>query len=270
MHGILQAERLGKHFAKQKYAFSHIYSSDLQRAYKTANAIRVAQQASVDGLATQPVCPEITALAVLREQDFGFYEGKPFYARPKDSNRSGKDAHRAQHQEDADFKDVESKESMALRAATFWQEHMFPIIQDFPIAQEHNIAIVSHGIFLSHIWRKLLEYLPKNNVSLAPGLTVGNGGPTSLEYLGGWSNTGYLELEMSISGADQDSPKPLGDATGDVDSSVVFREVHVLIKVVNGKDHLHGLRRTRGVGSSKHDESQKTMEAFFKKRKVQG
>jgi hypothetical protein len=38
---------------------------------------------------------------------------------------------------------------------------------------------------------------------------------------------------------------------------------------VNGKDHLKGLKRTGGgVGSSRHDASQKGIESFFKRRKV--
>jgi hypothetical protein len=41
------------------------------------------------------------------------------------------------------------------------------------------------------------------------------------------------------------------------------------IMTINGKDHLKGLKRTGGgVGSSRHDASQKGIESFFKRRKV--
>jgi phage baseplate assembly protein gpV len=42
------------------------------------------------------------------------------------------------------------------------------------------------------------------------------------------------------------------------------------ILAINGKDHLKGLKRTGGgVGSSRHDTSQKSIETFFKRRKVE-
>lgn len=42
------------------------------------------------------------------------------------------------------------------------------------------------------------------------------------------------------------------------------------IMTINGKDHLKGLKRTGGgVGSSRHDASQKGIESFFKRRKVE-
>lgn len=41
------------------------------------------------------------------------------------------------------------------------------------------------------------------------------------------------------------------------------------ILTINGKDHLKGLKRTGGgVGSSRHDASQKGIESFFKRRKI--
>ena len=44
---------------------------------------------------------------------------------------------------------------------------------------------------------------------------------------------------------------------------------NMVIRKVNGKDHLKGLKRTGGgVGSSQFDEGQKKIETFFKKQKV--
>jgi len=42
----------------------------------------------------------------------------------------------------------------------------------------------------------------------------------------------------------------------------------ITVKTINGKDHLKGLKRTGGgLGSSKFEEGQKSIETFFKKRK---
>lgn len=273
IHGNLQAERLGKHFAEHGLRFKQIFSSDLQRALKTATAIRLAQP-----LPNSDAAPEakshVTALTVLREQDFGFYEGKPFYARPKDSNQSGKENHRKQHHNNPHFKDVESKESMALRMRGFLQDHLVPAIQSEPMEGNSDIVVVSHGIILSQLWRCFLKLVAKNSITLSPGLSVRTGGITPLEYLGGWSNTGYLELEFLKKESSGDlatstgvAPTPDPSETNS-DTPPPLHQYKVIIKTVNGKEHLKGLKRTRGVGSSKFDEGQQSIESFFKKRKV--
>lgn len=261
---------MAKFFSRKGLNITHLYSSDLQRAFKTANAVVLSC-----GRATQSEQKlEVTALQSLREQDFGYYEGKPFYARSKDTNKSGKDTHRSQHQDDPDFKDVETKESMALRMTEFLGQHLLPAIHTSFYGEENAIVVVSHGIILTHLWRCFLKLLSKGSVTLAPGLSVGTGGVTPLEYLGGWSNTGYLELELqkqsstitnfkAASATASDSPEPENK-----DPTTPLQGYQVSIKTVNGKEHLQGLKRTRGVGSSKLDENQKPIDSFFKKRKV--
>lgn len=240
---------------------------------KTATAIRLAQPLP-DCDAAPEAKLHVTALTVLREQDFGFYEGKPFYARTRDSGKSGKENHRSQHQDDPDFQDVESRESMALRMSSFLQNHLIPAIQSEPLERNGDIAVVSHGIILSQLWRCFLKLLAKNSTTLSAGLSVGTGGTTPLEHLGGWSNTGYLELEilerevaakgeLAISAA---APPTLNNPVSD--ASPPLHQYKVIIKTVNGKEHLKGLKRTRGVSSSKFDEGQKSIESFFKKRKA--
>jgi len=216
----------------------------------------------------------VTALKVLREQDFGFYEGKPFYARPKRSDKSGKDTHRAQHQDDPDFRDVESKESMALRMNQFLQDYLVPLIHGASKGKDDAIAIVSHGIILSHLWRCFLKLLPTKSVTLSPGLSIGAGSITPLEYLGGWSNTGFLELDIQKQDPAQGSAASSHKAAShpsepqSADPPPPLDGHSVSIKTVNGKEHLQGLKRTKGVGSSQFDEGQKSIESFFKKRKV--
>ncbi len=104
-----------------------------------------------------------------------------------------------------------------------------------------------------------------------------------MEHLGGWSNTGYLELDIqprhmpidrhthkrvtnnNARTADKSSEKQQSDYM----ISTTFIRHNIVIRTVNGKEHLKGLKRTGGgVGSSKFDEGQKSIESFFKKRKV--
>ncbi|KAL9596800.1 MAG: hypothetical protein Q9219_005559 [cf. Caloplaca sp. 3 TL-2023] len=278
VHGVLQAERLGRYLAALGARYSHVFASNLQRAVKTAKALLAAQPNQNEAGETT-----IQQLPTLREQDFGFYEGKPFYARQRDSNKTGKDNHRAQHQNDPDFRDVESKESMTKRSDKFVVEHLRPLILEDHPGQDVVVAVVSHGIILSHLWRSILGIISKQTVSLAPGLSVGTGVVTPLEYLGGWSNTGYLELDITNTTLDASfdaAPEAIGEGLRPTINSPTVCEFSehrdgplsprfkMLIKTVNGKEHLKGLKRSRGVGSSEHDEGQKKIESFFKKTKV--
>lgn len=264
----MQVERLGQFFAQAGVRFTNIFSSDLQRAFKTAEAIRRAQGIGKDheGVALK----EVSKLTLLREQDFGFYEGKPFYTRQRDSRLTGKTHHRSQHCEDPDFKDVESTESMAWRMDSFIQNHLLQLLND----NEQIIAVVSHGIILSHLWQCLLKLFSKGSVALSPSLTLGIEARTAeLEHLGRWSNTGYLELDIL--------PTPVNAVCTNSFTSTVQRVPQspsislglrpvpskMIVKTVNGKEHLKTLKRTRGgVGSSKHDEGQRKIESYFKKQ----
>ncbi|KAL8911846.1 MAG: hypothetical protein Q9171_003034 [Xanthocarpia ochracea] len=274
VQGVLQAERLGRYLRTSEKPVTHIFTSDLQRAVKTAESL----------LSAQPEHNETAHLnfqrqPILREQDFGFYEGKPFYTRQRDSKKPGKDTHRSQHQDEPGFQDVESKKSMMARTNTFVAEHIQPLILGNCSEQKPVVAIVSHGIILSHLWRSILGIFSKNTVALANGLSVGSGGVTTLEHLGGWSNTGYLELEITyaVVGTVVQWKATEARAVASPKSPVEADERYplglpstfkMLIKTVNGKDHLRGLKRARGVGSSQYDEGQKKIESFFKKTKV--
>lgn len=273
IHGSLQADRLGQFFAQNGLCFTKVFSSDLQRAYKTAEAIRLAQANKGGEEVAEKV--QVTQLQILREQDFGFYEGKPFYVRSRDSSKSGKENHRSQHVDDPDFRDVEAKESMNARMDNFVKDQLLPLIQDERPGRERFIAVVSHGIILSHLWRCILKLFGKDTVTLAAGISVGSGGVKPLEYLGGWSNTGYLELDIintlpvEIIPIDQSSTAASETESGTAESQESgIPALKMIVKAVNGKEHLKGLKRTRGVGSSKYDEGQKKIETFFKKVKV--
>jgi hypothetical protein len=141
----------------------------------------------------------------------------------------------------------------------------------------------------------------------------------SLEYLGGWSNTGYLDLEVKrrsdlsdgntesagalagISSTSQvaNTPDPVlpdGATTEDstlqgalalpqkpatgtpipLDRSLTLsrsrdlKDFHLVVKAMNSQEHVKGLKKTRGgIGSLKYDTNQKTVDSFFKKRKLE-
>lgn len=274
VQGVLQAERLGQYLAASGIRYTHVFTSDLQRAVKTAQALLAAQPQSDDDLRLS-----VLQLPVLREQDFGFYEGKPFYARQRGSDKSGKEHHRSQHQDDPGFQDVESKESMIRRTDAFVAEYIRPmILQDSP-EKNTAVAIAAHGIVLSHLWRSILCGFAKQTVALAPGLSVGGGASTPLEHLGGWSNTGYLELDITNTSFNAEaeaggigslpaSQLQAAEETEGMTTGSLPPTVNMLIRTVNGKEHLKGLKRARGVGSAQFDEGQKKIESFFKKAKV--
>ncbi|APA12264.1 hypothetical protein SS1G_10727 [Sclerotinia sclerotiorum 1980 UF-70] len=270
-HGVLQANRLGTHLAASKV--SNIFSSDLQRAVKTAEAIRTAQD---NGTSL-----EVTKLELLREQDFGHYEKKPFHERSKDSNKTGKEIHYEAHRGDPGFKDVESKESMKRRMETFVKEHLMHLLEiNDSNLNGDTIVTVAHGIILGHLWRVILRQFNPKNVSVGPDVPYPERG---LEYIGGWSNTGYLELVIKsipdvspakvgldplVSDEQSNDPTSVKLSNHNFDNFEVI--MSLMVKSVNNQDHLKGLKKTRGgLGSLKHDSSQRTMDSFFKKRKLE-
>lgn len=252
----------------------------------------------------------------MREQDFGFYEGKQFFERPKEGNKTGKDAHLEAHRDEPGFQDVESKESMKLRMETFVDDHLVQLLHE--VEAHHSVVVVAHGIILSHLWRVLLKRFPPGNVAVLPGVQAAERG-FSLEYLGGWSNTGYLELEVkakqekvhehTAKGEESSLPSkanlPELESNSDpaeepmpststaelcIEASNVPQKpsippplpvnappapsklpnMSLLVMAVNSQVHLKGLKKTRGgIGNLKHDSSQKTMDSFFKKRRLE-
>ena len=166
---------------------------------------------------------------------------------------------------------------MENRIRRFLVEHFVPVLKNNNSVKEPVVAIVSHGIILSTLWKCLLKRFEAQSVKLTRGLNVGNGGYVSLEHLGGWSNTGYLELDIQGSslvhtidvidtihpGTSQD------DDTAKEDASTLFDGWKMTIKTINGKEHLQNLKRTGGgVGSSKYDEGQRKIETFFVSKKA--
>ncbi len=261
-HGAIQAERLGGRFAAQGIAFTKIFSSDLQRAFKTAEAIRRAQVAKSIEV---PTSIQTTQSPLLREQDFGSYEGKPVSSRIHRTKGVGSDVGHARTQEPSTFQDVESKEAMAARTDEFLDKHLLPLITGEDPAEEIVVAVVSHGILLNVLWRSLLRRFASRSVSIAPGIGPA-GQVVSLEYLGGWSNTGYLKLEISKKDDHEvSSSVDVGKESFAADNLHAWQ---LQIKAINERGHLLDLKRTRGVGSSRLDDEQQKIDSFFKRKRV--
>ncbi|MCJ1350039.1 MAG: hypothetical protein MMC33_000020 [Icmadophila ericetorum] len=272
IHGSLQAEKLAQYLASSGTRLTDIFSSDLQRAAKTAGSILKCQLKFFPNTKLSTV----NELSVLREQDFGYYEGKPFYARPRGRKQTGKENHRAKYLHDPGFKDVETKESMALRMDSYIEEHIVPLLKSPTTAKEPVVAVVSHGMVLSSLWRCLLKRFDSGTIRLASGLAFADGTQTNFEYLGGWSNTGYLELDIlgsslanAIDMIDAIHGPPATEGTSaEVIKPTLLHGWNMVVRMVNGKEHLKGLKRTGGgVGSSKADDRQKKIETFFVSKK---
>lgn len=252
-HGVQQTQRLGQYLAKQGFRVTHLFSSNLSRAAKTAENVRLTQDGGHNDL-------NVVQLECLREQDFGFYEGKPFYMRTEGSSKSGKEDHRQKHKDDPGFRDVESKESMKERSALFVKDYLDPILDGHSFgAGPCIIAIISHGMLLSALWKVLLGRQTPGSVTVSPECRPPQGTDKDLEHLGGWSNTGYLDITLTS----------INHSVLVDDPPATRRSWQLRINDVNKKEHLNGLKRTRGgVGSAQHDETQQSIDTFFKKPRI--
>lgn len=195
---------------------------------------------------------------------------------------------------------------MAKRADHFLDHHLLPLFDSDSATNEHTVAIVSHGILLSNLWRRLLLRLPRKSLAIASDVMAARG-DIILEHLGGWSNTGYLHLSIrrgdipnsfeakpvsksepsdhtsSISKSDpllaetsaaspttrSRSSETGPEAAYDASVSRMLYGYSTKILAIDDKQHLIGLKRQRGgIGRSAHDESQKKLDGFFKKQRT--
>lgn len=253
-HGVQQTIRLGRYFANQGITFSHMFSSDLSRALRTAENVLAYQKGSDQ--------VSIVQNRALREQDFGDLEGQPYNDRTSDPIKSRKVINQEDHAAESGLKNPESKDAMRERAQQFLGQHLFPTVGSTSAEHPRVVAVVSHGNLLAALWRCMLSAQAQDSVRLAPEVTA-QGPHASLEHLGGWSNTGYLELAYDID--------PPGSSTlpSENEAAICTMTWKLRILTINGRSHLSSLKRTRsGLGSSQHDENQKSIDSFFKKAKT--
>jgi hypothetical protein len=66
--------------------------------------------------------------------------------------------------------DVESKDAMAQRDDSFFDEHLLRLLSHATEDANQVVALVSYGIFLSTLWKRLILRLPPRSVTLSPEL----------------------------------------------------------------------------------------------------
>ena len=227
----------------------------------TAKAIEDAQKSKYTDVGDMTV----VQLELLREQDFGSFECMPW-----SSKRSEIATDKLPKPEDAGFRSKETSEAMVKRADIFLDDYILPQLA-IDHEQEGIVAVVSHGLMLAVLWKSLLARFGPRTVSLGAEIDSKTAS-RPLEYLPGWSNTGYVELYMVKTSASAVESIPSGEDTSapaSNDRSVKLPGWRMVVQSVNKKDHLSNLKRTRGgVGSSTYDTRQKNLEGYFKKARV--
>lgn len=238
-HGVLQIQRLASHLADTVFA-THIFSSNLQRAVMTAEAVQAAQAA------IRPPSHDLAVVQLpeLREKHFGSGEGVKFGGA-------------ARGEEKKEHVGAETVEQMKTRASRFVDTHLMPLCTEVSATEPSPcVIVVAHGIILGVLFRVLCMRFPKSSITVSPDAQQTSHTSASTASLNPvWSNTGYLEAVAT----------PVGHA-----SQLTSHQLHV--EQVNCVVHLKGLKKTRGgIGSARFDDRQRTLDSFFgsaEKRKL--
>jgi hypothetical protein len=227
----------------------------------TANAIEDAQRSKDAGVEDITV----VQLQELREQDFGSLECLPWSSKQLELT-----ADKLPRLEDVGFKPKETSEAMARRANVFLDNFILPqlVVEE---GQENTVAVVSHGLMLTVLWKSLLARFSADTISVGRDVS-GKPGSRPLEYLPGWSNTGYLEIDLTHTHAPDEAYTPsTGSSLSPEDNPRPTKSTawKMVVRNVNSKAHLSNLKRTGGgLGSSTYDARQKNVESYFKKPKI--
>ncbi|KIW86991.1 uncharacterized protein Z519_12456 [Cladophialophora bantiana CBS 173.52] len=266
-HGVLQTQRLGRYLTTHRnLRFTQIYASDLQRAFMTAEELQRNQLTRLSG----EEVPGVVKLELLREQDFGSLELVPWTSRRAQHTFNP----RVPNPEDPSFRPQETTEAMVKRAELFLNDFILPLfasVEDVRDSVQECVAVVSHGLFLSVLWKTLLGKFSTRSVTLGPNIE-GWGYNRPLEYLPSWTNTGFLEVTIEKRTAEVDT-QPWNDR------SLILTEIEqsalsgysMTVHGINSKDHLLDLKRTRGgLGSAPYDAKQQSLDGFFKRPESNG
>ena len=229
VHGMNQAHSLGETLKKEPV--THVVSSDLRRAHRTAEAV-----------AKHHGHVQLVTSDLLRERDFGELEGKPWRLQ-----WTAKEAHLMDSQELKDAHKViddtiekekgESTDAMKARAVAAW-EYILSHVNEHQPAHHHftngtvdieerrghaYVVVVSHGLFLAALFSVICDYYQATRPHVF------------------WGNTSYTKFTVH----------PERDP--------VF-QIHEL----NETGHLKSVQRQKGgIGSSQFDEKQKSIKEYF-------
>ena len=230
-HGVLQAKCLGTHLAARSDSLkpiTHVFASDLSRAYKTAEAV-------VEACSLPASLIEFVPLAELREKSFGALEGTK-YATAQHTGRG---------------ESPETFNAMQARVNRFLDQHFVPVVRSRSPADAGTVIVVAHGVVLNVLIKTLASRFRPENV-LAP-----DDFRTDNRHIP-WRNTGYLESVLDVA---DDQVNTISSAGQGLD------DLKLTIEAINCVDHLKGLKKTGGgIGSSKFDPAQRTLDTFVFKR----
>lgn len=255
-HGVLQTRRLGSHLVSRRDVIGpvvHIFTSNLQRAFRTAEAIADAQRTSNVSLKKTDVDLQVAQLPELREKDFGSAEGVKYGVRS--SGRA----------DGSIPSDSESREAMMVRVNRFIDKELAPVLKRYA-SEKATVAVVAHGIILGVLLQALISRFPASTASSAS--SEGD------RFGAAWSNTGVLQVRVELTQARTPVSGSTSSASTTVDDVADQSRLTMVVQATNLTDHLNGLRKTRGgIGSAKFDSRQRSLTAFFtptsKKRKAE-
>lgn len=243
--------------------FTHVFSSDLDRASDTAQGICQQQ------LGAPLLTPFQTSL--LKEQAFGSLEGTKWQSGAAASSTGSPDALRGG---EPSYVEEESMASMRSRANSFLNDYLLPLTGSLS-ANEEVVAVVAHGIILQVLWVCLTELFDPRDIHMGPGVNQADFGdrvqPT-------WSNTGYVELDIrQLPPAPplmRNTGRPV-PFTGAVQSSIRLPVSSaplagwgMTVMSVDNTSHLYGAQRVPRTGGTvrnpAHGSRQQTMDDFYR------
>lgn len=262
---MLQIDALAQYFASNSIQFNNIFSSDLTRARLTAEGI-CRLQSHTEGKSS--LTPKLETL--LREKDFGSKEGRPIQSAQTTQQNNKSFLVGAKESYTTSSNDAETMPDMRYRARTFLSQHIIPRLFDEAYLQE-TIAIVSHGVFMLALWNSLVEFFDRDQVRICLGNVATQSSPI-FDFTPSWSNTGFMEVLIQPSQArgvhcpPNPSPSYLRAEHEAKPDDFHLHGLALMVKAANSREHLVGLKRTRGgIGSAAHDGRQRKLDQFFKK-----
>jgi len=230
-----QARALGEFFTDTHFAAVH--TSDLQRAFTTAQALYNGQR--------DPK-PTFDSSELLREQNFGVAEGKPW---SHDSRRSinleeemAKGVYPTLRGHNEKFPEGESINELAQRAKkavdAFVLPHVWQAVKDGKTG--NHVAVVSHGLCISQMISELLK--------------LGARRDEAKDYRG-LLNTAWTRVVIDIEGKQEGQSVAMEKGL----PLLVMR-----VTDVNRHSHTANIKRQAGgIGNVAYDPKQKDIRAFF-------
>jgi 2,3-bisphosphoglycerate-dependent phosphoglycerate mutase len=240
----------------------HIFTSNLQRAYFTAQAIADAQPVVASNSVEGDSSLSVVQLPELREKDFGSAEGARYGA--LSTGRA-----------DGSIQpDSETRDAMMVRVNRFIDIELESILEAHA-SEKVAVAVVAHGLILGVLLQALTTRFPASAALATLPNPDGSGAA--------WSNTGILQAKVerisvtpapSINTAQPELPTRLVAEHMVTNSSSDHIRLTLTVQTINSTDHLTGLKKTRGgIGSARFDARQQSLTAFFtptpKKRKAE-